>query len=124
MFTNTSRNGVKGPSVRFMLSHLGSSSLQFSGGNQYFEWKNIKIPAIFDGFQDSLVIVANIEEDQQDNNPAKVMADDCNDPRPNNERKTLDDCSTIHRIATMDDTIGKRGDMAPYETRRSSVLCG
>ena len=52
------------------------------------------------------------------------MADDCNDPRPNNERKTLDDCSTIHRIATMDDTIGKRGDMAPYETRRSSVLCG
>ena len=47
------------------------------------------------------------------------MADDCNDPRPNNERKTLGDCSTIHRIATMDDTIGKRGDMAPYETMQA-----
>lgn len=74
--------------------------------------------------QDSVVIVANLEEDQLDNNPTEAMADDCNDPRPNNERKTLSDCSTIHRIAPMEGTIGKRGDKAPYETRRRSVLVG
>lgn len=60
--------------------------------------------------QDSVVIVANLEEDQLDNNPTEAMADDCNDPRSNNERKTLGDCSTIHRIAPMEGTIGKRGD--------------
>lgn len=36
----------------------------------------------------------------------------------------LSDCSTIHRIAPMEGTIGKRGDKAPYETRRRSVLVG
>lgn len=52
------------------------------------------------------------------------MADHCNDPQPNNERKTLGDCSTIHRTAPMENTTGKRGDKAPYETRRRNVLVG
>lgn len=74
--------------------------------------------------QDSVVIVTNLEEDQLDNNPTEAMADDCNDPRANNERKTLGDRSTIHHIAPMEGTIGKRDDKAPYETRRRSVLVG
>lgn len=37
---------------------------------------------------------------------------------------TRGDCSTILRIAPMDDAIGKRGDKASYATMRRSVLGG